>query len=396
MKRGLLSLIITFVVCSCAKREPLQYFFLNNYYSLYNYEQIENTFGHQEGKNPAVGKAILMYILERPVEEFSASLDKHFRMAEEYDIPVLVELDPITFWDGTPELWNWWDPSMPGYDEGNRENVEWTGWGAENAVKIGWLNWGRQIRLKPMANLFSPAYRAEVQKRMDILLKQTAHWYRSLPRNKKYLLGGVKITGELAFGVNNWYYPGGNELLSGNPADDPQTGLDKNDMPFRGVGPMGYASLSYSGIRTEGEITAEDIYRLEKEYAAWVADICKGHGLSRKLLFSHSGGWRGDLDAAVQQATCPSWSFYWGEAENPADSPQYKALLASDAPYWGLSEWNIGTDDYGRWKNALENCYSLPRCRFISLFNHDSIFHSNGTLNEGGIKAIKERQEKEK
>ena len=68
---------------------------------------------------------------------------------------------------------------------------------------------------------------------------------------------------------------------------------------------MGYASLSYSGIRTEGEITAEDIYRLEKEYAAWVADICKGHGLSRKLLFSHSGGWRGDLDAAVQQATCP-------------------------------------------------------------------------------------------
>ena len=72
-------------------------------------------------------------------------------------------------------------------------------------MKIGWLNWGRQIRLRPMANVFSPAYQAEVKKRMDIILSFVADWYKSLPKEKKYLLCGIKLTGELGFGFNNWY-----------------------------------------------------------------------------------------------------------------------------------------------------------------------------------------------
>ena len=253
-----------------APKAPDHYFFLNDECDKFDYPQISTAFGPQSGKKVAVGNAILIYMFSRPMEQFKELLDRHFSMAEEYDIPILVELDPITFWQDVPELWNWWDPTKPGYDPKNKENVEWTSWSSEDAVKVGWLNWGRQIRLLPMPNLFSPAYQAAVKDRMDQFMTWTADWYKSLPKSKKYLLGGVKITGELGFGVNNWYYPGGNSYYDKPEEEDPKGGIRVDEMPSRGVDQIGYAALKYSGIRSEGEITPADIYSLEKEYARFL------------------------------------------------------------------------------------------------------------------------------
>ena len=172
-----------------APKAPDHYFFLNDECDKFDYPQISTAFGPQSGKKVAVGNAILIYMFSRPMEQFKELLDRHFSMAEEYDIPILVELDPITFWQDVPELWNWWDPTKPGYDPKNKENVEWTSWSSEDAVKVGWLNWGRQIRLLPMPNLFSPAYQAAVKDRMDQFITWTADWYKSLPKRKTYLLG---------------------------------------------------------------------------------------------------------------------------------------------------------------------------------------------------------------
>ena len=380
-----------------APKAPDHYFFLNDECDKFDYPQISTAFGPQSGKKVAVGNAILIYMFSRPMEQFKELLDRHFSMAEEYDIPILVELDPITFWQDVPELWNWWDPTKPGYDPNNKENVEWTSWSSEDAVKVGWLNWGRQIRLLPMPNLFSPAYQAAVKDRMDQFMTWTADWYKSLPKSKKYLLGGVKITGELGFGVNNWYYPGGNSYYDKPEEEDPKGGIRVDEMPSRGVGQIGYAALKYSGIRSEGEITPADIYSLEKEYAGFVADIAQGYGFPRGMLFSHSGGAGDDLAAAVQPNSCPTWSFYWAEAADPSLTPQVsKYLKMSDAPYWGCSEWNIGDKPKEDWTEALRNCYSIPGCRFISLFNYGTIFSKdqdgNLVVNDAAVEALKEIQ----
>lgn len=380
-----------------APKAPDHYFFLNDECDKFDYPQISTAFGPQSGKKVAVGNAILIYMFSRPMEQFKELLDRHFSMAEEYDIPILVELDPITFWQDVPELWNWWDPTKPGYDPKNKENVEWTSWSSEDAVKVGWLNWGRQIRLLPMPNLFSPAYQAAVKDRMDQFMTWTADWYKSLPKSKKYLLGGVKITGELGFGVNNWYYPGGNSYYDKPEEEDPKGGIRVDEMPSRGVGQIGYAALKYSGIRSEGEITPADIYSLEKEYAGFVADIAQGYGFPRGMLFSHSGGAGDDLAAAVQPNSCPTWSFYWAEAADPSLTPQVsKYLKMSDAPYWGCSEWNIGDKPKEDWTEALRNCYSIPGCRFISLFNYGTIFSKdqdgNLVVNDATVEALKEIQ----
>lgn len=380
-----------------APKAPDHYFFLNDECDKFDYPQISTAFGPQSGKKVAVGNAILIYMFSRPMEQFKELLDRHFSMAEEYDIPILVELDPITFWQDVPELWNWWDPTKPGYDPKNKENVEWTSWSSEDAVKVGWLNWGRQIRLLPMPNLFSPAYQAAVKDRMDQFMTWTADWYKSLPKSKKYLLGGVKITGELGFGVNNWYYPGGNSYYDKPEEEDPKGGIRVDEMPSRGVGQIGYAALKYSGIRSEGEITPADIYSLEKEYAGFVADIAQGYGFPRGMLFSHSGGAGDDLAAAVQPNSCPTWSFYWAEAADPSLTPQVsKYLKMSDAPYWGCSEWNIGDKPKEDWTEALRNCYSIPGCRFISLFNYGTIFSKDQdgklVVNDAAVEALKEIQ----
>ena len=380
-----------------APKAPDHYFFLNDECDKFDYPQISTAFGPQSGKKVAVGNAILIYMFSRPMEQFKELLDRHFSMAEEYDIPILVELDPITFGQDVPELWNWWDPTKPGYDPKNKENVEWTSWSSEDAVKVGWLNWGRQIRLLPMPNLFSPAYQAAVKDRMDQFMTWTADWYKSLPKSKKYLLGGVKITGELGFGVNNWYYPGGNSYYDKPEEEDPKGGIRVDEMPSRGVGQIGYAALKYSGIRSEGEITPADIYSLEKEYARFVADIAQGYGFPRGMLFSHSGGAGDDLAAAVQPNSCPTWSFYWAEAADPSLTPQVsKYLKMSDAPYWGCSEWNIGDKPKEDWTEALRNCYSIPGCRFISLFNYGTIFSKdqdgNLVVNDAAVEALKEIQ----
>ena len=232
---------------------------------------------------------------------------------------------------------------------------------------------------------------------MGKFMSWTSEWYKSLPRDRKYLLGGVKITGELGFGVNNWYYPDGNSLYDLPKENDPKTGIDMKDMPSRGVGQIGYAALTYSGMKTSGEIKSEDIYAIEAKYAEFIADIVQGYGIPREKLFSHSGGTGDDLAAAVQKNSCPTWSFYWDEAMDPSKCVQVTDYLPmSDAPYWGCSEWNIGEGkSREEWAAALRNCYSIPGCRFISLFNYGTIFgkNSDGSMkvNEGAVEAIKER-----
>ncbi|MDI9550602.1 MAG: hypothetical protein QM324_02690, partial [Bacteroidota bacterium] len=80
----------------------------------------------------------------------------------------------------------------------------------------------------------------------------------------------------------------------------------------------------------------------------------------------------------------------------PSDTDQVKRYLKkSDAPYWGCSEWNIGDQPKDKWKEALKNCYSIPGCRFISLFNFETIFkEKDGSLlvNNDAVEALKEIQ----
>ncbi|MCX6875258.1 MAG: hypothetical protein NTW21_15840 [Verrucomicrobia bacterium] len=330
---------------------------------------------------------IFSYLRESP-DKVRASLAAFLRLAADHDLPVVVQLDGEQWWEGRPDLWNWWDQNGPGYNPANRANVEWSGWGPEHAVRIAWRNWGQQIRVLPPPNLMSPAYRAACHREMAALIPIILQWWHALPPARRELLVGIKLGWESSVGVNAWYYPDGNALAERPASDDPKTGLRNDELPARGVAPIGYAAVTQARLRTSGMLTEHDLAVI-----AWrhLEDLCREAarlGVPRDRLFTHGAGWQDDeqlYQAAVNRYSCPGWSCY-RHANDPAkDTGMRTALARSDAPWWAAVEWLCNGTTVEPWRTALTNTLADPRCRFLTIFNWEGIQH-----NPAALQAIRE------
>lgn len=331
---------------------------------------VKAQFGSSIGKSVAIGVCPIFYIFERSASIIETELREHLRLAQEQQVPILLQFDPYTFMDGRPELWNWWDSASPGYNTANKNNVEWTSWSSSNAVKIGWVSWGSQIRLKPMPNLSSTTYKNAVTTDMTKLIDIIKAWYDALPSDQKWLFGGIKATPEVWIGVNNWYYPNGNSYLNLPPANDPTYGLTLSNRPSRGVQTIGYAGVKTAGIRTSGTITGDDISELARRFCVFTSQLCSSRGIARDRIFTHAGGAdvANDLKACINQYSCPAWSFY---LSSPS---QYTAALnvlaTSDAPYFGIAEWASSSTDAKEWTKSIDDGFCINRCRYLSVYTN--------------------------
>ncbi len=106
--------------------------------------------------------------------------------------------------------------------------------------------------------------------------------------------------------------------------------------------------------------------------------------------YTHSGGWsQGEMlyTAAVNQYSCPGWSFY-DYAYNPEkDHTAMKALRSSDAPYWGAVEWLYKEKDtIGGWESALRHTLSIHRIIYLCIYNRSGI--ENNPVAIGAIRAV--------
>lgn len=331
-----------------------------------------------------VGVGGIFSFLNQPRAKTREALREFLRLSQETDTPVVVQLDGESWWNGRPDLWNWWDPARPGFNPANRDNVEWTNWTPDAAIKIAWRNWGRQIRILPPPNLMSPRYRAACHEEMDALVPVILHWWRALPTAQRDLLIGIKVGWESSIGVNAWYYPDGNRLLDQPVSDDPTSGVKINELPGRGVQPIGYAAVSTAGLRHSGELTEADLAEVVRRH---LADLCREAarlGVPRDRLFTHCGGWKdGELlyQSALNPDSCPGWSFYRHAADPGSDRGVQDALRRSDAPYWGAVEWLYqGPRQAAEWRRALAATLSKPRCRYLCIYNWEGIRDSQPIL----------------
>lgn len=319
---------------------------------------------------------IFSYFNNRSPATFEASLDQCLATARQLRAPVLITLDGECWWGARPDLWNWWDPTLPGYNDANRANVEWAGPGPEYAVKLGWRNWGRQLRVLPQPNLLSPAYRAATHVQLEHWVPRLVAWWRALPPEDADLFVGLKLGWESSIGVQAWYYPNGNDLFAADPAADPTTGLDHAQRPARGVVALGWAAATAGGLLgPDGLTEAVQAEIVRRHLADWCARA-RAMGLPRELIYTHTAGWaQGDLyyGAALNPDSCPGWSFY-AHAANPAADPDVAAALAaSDAPSWAAVEWLLPGGDGPAWQAALERTLDAPGCRFVCIYNWESI-----------------------
>ncbi len=128
---------------------PEQFIVLNAVPTL-DFEQIRREFTNSPGAKVQVGVAAIFSYLGQPRARTVAELREFLRRSPETGLPIVVQLDGESWWGGRQDLWNWWDAASPGYSAGNRDNVEWTGWLPDDAIKIAWRNWGRQFRALPL------------------------------------------------------------------------------------------------------------------------------------------------------------------------------------------------------------------------------------------------------
>ncbi len=341
---------------------------------------ISDNYGAQNNKRYAVGLGVIISLLQAHPTTVLNKLQSQLDLSLKYNLPILIKLDVEVYWDYRKDLWNWWDATDKAtYNPLNKENVEWTDWSSTSAVKLTWLDWGRQLRKAPCPNLMSPTYIAvshtEITKSVNLIKK----WYDALSSDKKYLFAGIVVGWESSIGVTNYYYPNGNDLLNADPANDPQTGRTIATLPSRGVQTIGYAAVktaSNPSIATSGTLTAEMQTEVVRRHLESMSKTVFEQGIPRTCIYTHCGGWANGeslYKAAVNEYSCPGWSFY-SKASNPeTDVTAMSALTKSTAPYWGAVEWL-----YSRNKNKLQSEWLsafkaslIKNTRMVCIYNND-------------------------
>ena len=346
------------------------------------FERITGHFDDLPPSRVEIGLSMIVSYFQHSGERTAQAVRRFLEAAEATGTPVTIKLDGENWWNNRPDLWNWWDPEMPGYDPDNARNVEWSGWGPEHAVKIGWRNWGRQLRVRPAPNLMSPEYQQACREAMLPLLGIIHQWWRELPPARRDLLVAVEVGWESAIGVNAYYYENGNQLLEADPADDPKTKPDRRgDLLGRGRVPLGYAAVSTAGIRDSGELRYEDQVEVVRRHLEYQSRIVREAGFPRERVFTH--GWGNEdgeplYDAALNEYASPGWSCYWYSNRLHQDTGINRGIDRSDAPYWAAVEWLfLHRFDRRAWFEAFDETLSHRDCRYLTFYNWRRISSSD-------------------
>jgi hypothetical protein len=208
---------------------------------------------------------------------------------------------------------------------------------------------------------------------MQPLIEEVMRWRGQLPPGKRWLLVGVKVGWESAIGMGSYYYPDGNLLLEKGPANDPHEKAKPEILPGRGFQPIGYAAVTAAGLASTGELKEAHLAEVVRQHLADLSATARAAGLPREQIFTHCGGWaEGELlyRAALNEDSCPGWSFYRHGRDPRNDTTAMEAVAASNAPYWAAVEWlPIGAKTSDDWRDAINNTLTTDRCRYLCIYN---------------------------
>lgn len=345
------------------------------------FDEVAETLRVPENPRLRVGVSCAFSYMQNDVDVLVRSVRAVLDACRESRVPVLITFDGQNWWENRPDLWNWWDPDMPGYNPANAHNVEWTDWTPDSAVKIGWRNWGRQIRVRPAPNIASPVVLREHVTRLRPLAEAVSEWYQGLPPEERYLLGGVKVGWEAGIGYNAFHYPNGNQYIEkwpNDPSHDPKTGLDLKKGLAGGCAQLGYAAVKTAGIKSSGAITRDDIGEVTRRYLELLSRTVHEAGIPRHKLFTHMGGnyppWGTHVPwwPAMNEYATPGWSFY---GLDPATAGKLGVTLErQEWKRWAATEWWWGAPDAGTWHDHFARTLGFGDCRHICVYNWDCGF----------------------
>ena len=307
------------------------------------------------------------------------------------DLPLSISLDATQWWQGRPDLFNFYDPAAPGFNAANTANVEWSAPAASNATAISWRNWGSQFRMAtPHPNFASAAFRAAAAASMAPLARAIAAWYAALPPEKRYLLAYVRATQELWIGTNYYYYADGNSFLPQPPSGDPTAGIASSVQ-------LGYAAVCGGGsggsCASGAALSSAQLDAVVSSYAAFAAAVLADAGIPRSRIMVHTGAFWGEPptravafnspSGALVGGAQPAWSMYAAATRAEDDAGLAAALDAIDGAPWGSAEW-LASFDRGQpqalWAAALNATQAWRNNRLVVVQNFESVRGDGGAL----------------
>jgi hypothetical protein len=298
---------------------------------------LAKTIGAQgDGRTRLLGFGVpcATFVQEKQVPDH---IHRAFAVARQHNLAVMLQFDFHVEWSNRPDLWNWFDPTKPGYNPENRRNVEWFGWDGPPA-KARYLNWGEAQRLPPSICFTSKPIRAEWTRLIrDVIAPPLKQELAALEREGKgRLFAGVLVGAEPMF--DNYSHT------------DPETAkrVAADGAP---TGQLGYRALLDRGYRKDHP--PADIHRaLGEIMQETVAFWCKAFvqtGLPARKLYPHIPAGAdlemtsAPVEAAFNAYSRPGWSTYPAGPLALNFQILYDALKKHGNPPWGGVEANAGS-----------------------------------------------------
>jgi hypothetical protein len=286
------------------------------------------------------------YFFINDIAHYKLLTDKLCRIAEQTEMPILFGLDGFAWWRGRPDLWNWWDSTLPGYSPSNIDNVEWTSWDSNDAVRFGWRNWGTPFKLaEPHPNIMSRKFIEANKEALKELVPIIKDWHQKLSSSKQYLFAGIKLGWETGIG-SQYYYP--KDESDSNAVDHPDKGYQ-----------VGFAAVKTAGLANSGVLNRSDLTRCVQMHFSELAEIVFREGIPRQKIFTHAGAFGTDsrpiqyitTDAALNPFANPGWSFYSFDQGPKGLTGLDSTLSKIDPIWWANSEW--GGPGKSKWEDQL-------------------------------------------
>lgn len=314
------------------KEEPRYLIFWNNPETVG--ELIERIGMKGDGKTRMLGFGTSGNAFEE--DKIEGRIRSAFEAAVEHDLAVIIHYDFHYFWQNRPDLWNWFDPDQPGYDEKNKLNVEWHDWdGPPNRVR--YLNWGILERIAPHLCFTSEEVRAEITRIVsEIIVPVTLEELEKLKaEGKEYLFAGILVGSEPSI----------------DDYSDPNSGRTKM-MEEDGVksGPLGYRALMDRGYSADN--LPEDFRQalagiIQETISFWCKQFVDA-GIPAEKLYPHVAApapiemMNAPIWTAFNEYSRPGWTTYAVMVLGQNFNALYDELEKNGNPPWAGIEANAG------------------------------------------------------
>ena len=141
-----------------------------------------------------------------PVRPYAQRLTRFLGLAEEFDLPVVVQFEGEHWRDARPDLWNWWDPHcrlQPG--ESAERGMGRLGTRTRDSRLVGQL--GPAGADQAGENPMSPRYRDAVHTEMRASIPQSPRLVAAIARRQERFVRGHQAGARKFHRDHGYYYP---------------------------------------------------------------------------------------------------------------------------------------------------------------------------------------------